>query len=497
MWSGLSLSKRLSLLTVVLLSIGGLVSLIVQIHNSERHANEVIQRISVNLAEHIVQSNQALLTPEGLNNAEVQHLFDRLMEVNPSVEVYLLNRDGKIITHAAPEGQVKLNRVRLEPIRAWMAKQPLPILGDDPRNPVSQKPFSLAPLQLNGMAWGYLYIVLAGQEYDQLSSELANRGLWRWSAIGIFTEVILVGLVALLAMRWITRPLRNLTQVVSGFRMDFPAPVIAPPPSESPGPIHRAGDEITRLEAAFVMMSERLSGQWKQLNELEQQRRDLIANISHDLRTPLTSLHGYLETLKFKADVLTESDKERYLDIALSQSRKVGSLAQSLFELARLEHGGVKPSKEVFSLADLVQDVAQKFELAIEARQQRLDITVERDLNPVIADLGLIERVLTNLMDNSIRHTPEGTQIVVKLCNSDHAVAVVLEDSGPGLPEQVDQNVFLATPEPKPGWRLVGGASSGLGLLIVRRILQLHGSELILDRSYKPGTRFRFELTHA
>lgn len=96
----------------------------------------------------------------------------------------------------------------------------------------------------------------------------------------------------------------------------------------------------------------------------DQQRRELVANISHDLRTPLTSLHGYLETLRLKAGILDDEERRRYLDIALGQSRKVGRLAQELFELARLEYGVVKPEKENFALADLVQDVFQKFELA-------------------------------------------------------------------------------------------------------------------------------------
>ncbi|MCC3262417.1 cell wall metabolism sensor histidine kinase WalK, partial [Paenibacillus polymyxa] len=99
---------------------------------------------------------------------------------------------------------------------------------------------------------------------------------------------------------------------------------------------------------------------------------DLVANISHDLRTPLTSLHGYLETLRFKDETLAPAERRRYLDIALAQSRKVGRLAQELFELARLESGLVRLEPETFSLPELVQDVMQKFELAAAARQQRL-----------------------------------------------------------------------------------------------------------------------------
>ncbi|MGU7695762.1 sensor histidine kinase, partial [Escherichia coli] len=94
-----------------------------------------------------------------------------------------------------------------------------------------------------------------------------------------------------------------------------------------------------------------------------------IANISHDLRTPLTSLLGYLETLSLKDDRLTAQERKQYLNIALRQGNKVRHLSQQLFELARLEHGGIKPQPEKFILAELIQDVAQKFDLAIATRE--------------------------------------------------------------------------------------------------------------------------------
>ena len=119
-------------------------------------------------------------------------------------------------------------------------------------------------------------------------------------------------------------------------------------------------------------MGRRISEQWRELTRQDQQRRDMVANISHDLRTPLTSLHGYLETLRLKDATLEADERRRYLDIALAQSRKVGRLAQELFELARLESGLVRLEPEVFSLPELMHDVAQKFELAAEARRQRL-----------------------------------------------------------------------------------------------------------------------------
>jgi signal transduction histidine kinase len=210
----------------------------------------------------------------------------------------------------------------------------------------------------------------------------------------------------------------------------------------------------------------------------------------------LTSLHGYLETLRLKDDTLPMAERRRYLDIAIGQSRKVGALAQSLFELARLEHGGVKPSKEAFSLGELVQDVFQKFELAAEARRQRLVADIAPALPVVEADLGMIERVLTNLLDNAIRHTPEGGAITVRLRSAGGSVEVLVSDSGPGVPEALQQALFTR-PAGRVGWRYGPEVAGGLGLLIVRRILQLHDSDIRLDEQPGSGAIFRFLLQAA
>jgi signal transduction histidine kinase len=234
-------------------------------------------------------------------------------------------------------------------------------------------------------------------------------------------------------------------------------------------------DEIAVLDAAFRQMQARLSEQWRSLTRQDQERRELVANISHDLRTPLASLHGYLETLSLKDATLSVADRRRYLGIALDQSRKVGGLAQSLLELVRLEHGFVQPVLERFSLTDLVQDIFQKFELTAEARQVQLKANFAPTVSGVFADLGLIERVLTNLFDNALRHTPVGGIISISLVPQGGFVEITVSDSGPGIAAQLREGLFLRPFN-------IGGArrDGGLGLRIVQRILQLHGREIRL-----------------
>jgi signal transduction histidine kinase len=483
------LFRRLSVVFAVLLLACCGMSAWLQMQANGRYEQEVTQRLSGGLAAHIA-SNTALMEKGGLslNQAAVRDLFDKLMAVNPSVEVYLLAPDGRIEAQAAPPGHLKRDRVDMAPIRRLLAGQPMPILGDDPRGDGVRKVFSAAPLRVDGQDAGYVYVVLQGEDRDALAAHVAASAVLRttlWS-MGL---VALLGLLAgLAAFHLITRPLRELTDTVRKLETDgIDALQDAEPALDRAG---RGSDEIAVLGQTFAQMTRRIAEQWRALSTQDQQRRELFANISHDLRTPLTSLHGYLETLLVKSDTLSSADSRRYLEIALAQSRKVARLAQELFELARLEYGVVKPEKESFALADLVQDVFQKFELAAEARNQRLIPDIPSSLPAVTADLGMIERVLTNLLDNAIRHTPAGGEIVVQLRKDKEGVRVEISDTGPGIPADLRTALFT-----RPVFSSAGERSGGLGLVIVKRILQLHGSDIRLQPASEKGAVFTFQLT--
>lgn len=486
MLRGLSLYGRLAAVFALLLLACFGTSVWLQTRSSTRYQEELTQRLSLGLAAHIA-ANSALMEQGGLNDAAVRDLFGKLMAVNPSVEVYLLAPDGRIQAQAAPPGHLRRERVDMAPVRRLLAGAPLPVVGDDPRSPDSRKVFSAAPLKIDGKDAGYIYVVLFGEERDNLAAELVADNVLRFTlwSMGLVT---LLGLLAgLAAFALITRPLRQLTQVVSEVQPEGLAALEGT--SAALAPVSRGGGEIATLATAFAAMTERIAQQWRQLAAQEQQRRELFANVSHDLRTPLTSLHGYLETLLVKADTLSETDRRRYLGIALHQSQKVGRLAQELFDLARLEYGVVQPELESFPLADLVQDVFQKFELAAQAGQLRLVADIATGLPGVSADFGLIERVLTNLLDNAIRHTPPGGEIVVQLRAAPAGVRVEVSDTGPGIPAELQPHLFV-----RPLFSSAGGRSGGLGLVIVRRILQLHGSDIVLQQRAGKGGVFSFEL---
>jgi signal transduction histidine kinase len=481
----LTLTKRLSLVFAVLLLICCGTSAWMQVRSNRMHELEVVQGLSRDLAQHIARDT-VLMDSKGLMPGAIRNLFSQLMLVNPSVEVYLLNPEGRIVGSASPEGRIRREQIDLTPIQRLLKGDPLPILGDDPRSDEGRKVFSAATLTVDGKPAGYLYVVLLSEEHDRFAERGATSAALNTALMSIALVALLCLIAGLTAFALITRPLRQLTETVARFDIDgIPAAPTVPPPGEKT----TNRDEIAVLDTAFRQMQTRLSAQWSSLTRQDQERRELVANISHDLRTPLASLHGYLETLSLKDATLSAADRRRYLGIALDQSRKVGGLAQSLLELVRLEHGFVQPVLERFSLTDLVQDIFQKFELTAEARQVELKASFAANVTTACADLGLIERVLTNLFDNALRHTPEGGEIELSLRAQGAFIEVTVSDTGPGIAAPLREGLFLRPFN-------IGGSrrDGGLGLRIVHRILQLHGRDIQLIDVAGRGATFRFSL---
>lgn len=479
-------------LVAALLALLGLISLLyiaLSLLTIRFYLQEVNQKLHQSLAANIVQQ-ELLLRNQEINQEALQEVFHMLMIINPSIEVYLLDARGKILAYSAPPGEVKRSRVSLEPIRMFLAgSQEYPLHGDDPRDTQRQKVFSAAPIYDTGQLQGYLYVVLGGQEYDSVIKMVQGSYIFRLSAGMTAASVLLTLIAGLLSLRWLTQRLRRLTEVMESFKQgDFRRPVAMPEWNRGP-----RADEIDRLGVTFEQMSERITQQISQVQSADASRRELVASVSHDLRTPLASLQGYLETLLIKESTLSPEEKHQYLELATLHCQRLGRLVADLFELTILEAQETPLHVEPFSLGELTQDVTQNFRLEAGRKRISLEVDIPENAPFVSGEIGLIERVLENLLENAIKYTPEGGTIHLGLVHKHNQIVARITDSGPGIPEQDLPHIFerFYRVERHHPDEPVG---TGLGLAIVQRILQLHRSSIEVESKVGHGTTFTFQL---
>lgn len=251
-------------------------------------------------------------------------------------------------------------------------------------------------------------------------------------------------------------------------------------------------DEMASLSAAFNDMVIQLQSSAQKKQELEVLRRDLIAWVGHDLRTPLTSIRAIVEAL---ADGMVEDPTvaQRYLRTAQQDIRSLSHLIDDLFELAQLDAGGLRLDLQPGSLSDLISDTIESFSEQARLQKVVLSGSVADDIDPLPMDLQRIGRVLNNLMANALRHTPSGGNIELLARRNEKEVRVEVRDSGEGIqPEDLDQVFERFYRGEKSRNRATGGA--GLGLAISRGIVEAHGGRIWVESTPGQGATFIFHL---
>ncbi len=261
----------------------------------------------------------------------------------------------------------------------------------------------------------------------------------------------------------------------------------------------RQAARAVRLEAAHEELGERLRQQTEEIERIESSRGELVTNLSHDLRTPIANLRGYLETLDLKGEQLTADERQQYLGVALRQAERLSRLVRELFEVTRLDEDRLRPKIESFSLPELIYDNVQRIRLEAEERgvETAVEVAVEHPF--VKADIRLIERVLENLLNNALRFTPSGGRVTVAVRENDERLEVAVIDTGRGIDEEdlprIFERYYQAPRRGGPPRPAAGGA--GLGLAIAKRILELHGSKIEVVSEPGSGSTFSFSLKRA
>lgn len=484
-----TLYSRLAVALVLLIVILSCVYIWVTLRAGEQFYQEMTQRLNQQLAANLIKDTRLSIEDGRYDEASLESVFHTYMVINPSIEVYLIDPGGRILAYQAPPGSVKSKLLDLAPIRSFLHHEhALPILGDDPRHPGRRDIFSVAPVGDPDNPQGYLYVVLAGEKLQAIAHRLQQSHILRFALYAIGIGTLLTALIGLLVLRYQTRRLRSLSAAVDNFESGQPETLAALQATE---PV--VADDIGHLQQTFLAMAKRINAQIEELQQTDNLRRELVANVSHDLRTPLAALQGYLETLLVKSETLSGDQQREFLQQAYRQSQGLGKLVDALFELAKLDSGQIQLKREQFSLGELAQDIGLKHALKAQDLGISVQTSIPDNLPSVDADIGLIERVLDNLMDNALRHTPRGGKIEMQLDNAASGVSVNVKDTGSGISEVDLPYIYDRFYQSREGSENSQG-SAGLGLAICKRILELHASQIIVNSMPGRGTSVQFTL---
>ena len=345
---------------------------------------------------------------------------------------------------------------------------------------------TLLLLAVARLLWGIYYasdLVLGGsRSYNIVAAEYIHE-IYSW---GVLAAVLLL-LIALagVADLWLgwsaARQFRDVTGAIQSFAQeDFGQRVMVDRYSNS---------DAVRLGRAFNSMADRIALMVEQLRERDLLRRELVANVAHDLGTPATSIQGYAETLVMKE--LEPADRRRYLDVILANARVVSMLVRELFELTKLDDPDLSPHREPFSIEVLAGDVVSRLEPLAEKEGVEIGIESAADLPLVLADIDMIERALSNLIENAINYTSAGGMVRVGFRPRKEKVLVFVRDSGVGM-EQADLELLFKRYYRGLEARRRKISGSGLGLAIVKRIVELHEGAIEVCSGLNQGTEVGF-----
>jgi len=481
------LGRLVVILTLLTLSAAALLMFFVG--RSERmHTDQVQQALHREMAANMVADNP-LLSEGEVAKSSLGNAFHSLMLLGPAFEIYATDTTGKIRAYSGELGLVKQSEIELAPVHQFLVGADLPLYGTDPRNPARRQVFSAAAIKdATGVLRGYLYVIVGGSKQSELES--ISAGKLRQDQALLFTvgALFLALLASGLMFGLLTRPLAALSRAMQAFRQGgLGRSAIG---RHLPGWTSR---EVLELQGSFVALADTVVDQMDQIRSAEASRRELLDQIAHDLKTPLASLQGYLETWLLHHP---EAQDRQHIEIALRNGRVLHRLVEQLLELARLDAGQETLTLEPVVVAELAHDIMAKFALDAQQRGVLLSVNAPVPNLRVAADIAKLERVLANLVDNALRHTPAGGEVRLSILESSEGVLIELRDNGVGIASNNLSRIF----EPRYHSDSAAGDHSthlGLGLAIVQRLLKLHGSQIEVESGAGQGTTFHFNLACA
>jgi signal transduction histidine kinase len=389
------------------------------------------QQLHYHVAENIANFVQDELHPN-VKQDLVKEKLALVRKLNPEIAIYILNKHGIIQEQYLPEGYHGQIFVRTDPIKTFLnsSESELPVLGENPIDPEIQSPFSAARIKIE-FEPAYIYAVFKGSQIAVAATQVRSSEVART-------------LLSLLAICGITA--------------------------------------LCITIILFLFMANR----YRVLT-------DIVAHISHDLRSPLGTVRNYLETLLLKENTLSDEQRRKFVTIALRHTAKLSSLLHDLLEIADIRQLHQRLDLKPFQPVEVCTTVLDQYLDYAKQRGVKLRFKYSENLPLAYGDARSIERVLSNLVENGIRYTPDGGDVVLSVQQGHSGIQFKVQDSGIGITKQDQKRIFkkfyrgkdASNKEPR---------GSGLGLALVSEIIKGHGSRIELSSFPKMGSTFSFLL---
>ena len=445
-------------------------------------SGELLELVHWGFAQEVALDLQPILSEkQGINIATLQSHAQRYERLNTSASVFILDDQGLVLADLSGWSTAG-STVPIAPVRDFISdtgKQRFPHKNIDPREASKTVPFVAAPVNVAGKN-GFVYITLWHDRVRSFSTlfliDSSYRSLILYTAATLLTTMF----VASVLSKAITKRFQSIVKTLGKHRSgDLTARVPA-----------GGDDELAVVSLAVNEMAEAVAGTVTALHDKDTLRRELILNMWHDLRGPVTGIKGNVELLEVKEPASTNADRSIHYSRIRKSADLLTQLLSALHELAQLEARENAPALAVTSVTALAEDIVLAFKMQAEERGVTLTLDVPQEELFVNCDSGMISRAVGNLLENGLRYTASGGSLSVQLTPSENTVLLSVRDTGIGIPAESLPHLF------ERSFQVSGreNGAAGLGLSIVRCIIEAHGSSIQVESRETEGTTFSFAL---
>jgi len=476
-----SLFFRLAMMLLGLMLLVGTSYILITASAARNYFLETTQKLNSSVAEHLIHEVNPFKGGK-VNEEALGTIMHSMMAVNPAIEVYLLDAKGTILSFVVLDKKVKQNTVDIAPVKQFIADKGNEFIrGDDPRNPGQKVIFSASAVRDNNTLMGYVYIVLQSEEYEHVTSALFGSYFLRIGTIGFGITLLVSFSLGLLLLYMLTKGIRKIQSGVQSFESGQ---------YQSRIPVSGT-DEMAQLATSINSMADTIMHNIDDLKQVDELRRELIANVSHDLRSPMAVIHGFVETYMMKKDTLSSEDQKKYLEAILINSEKLRKLVSDLFELSKLEAKQLALKKEPYVLNEMLHEMCEQFAVIARNKGISMEGEIPQKMPLISIDSALISRALHNLLDNAINYTGAGGSIKLSAKADDHHLHIHVSNTGAGISENDIPHIFNRYYKAS-NQKLQ--QSTGLGLAIAKRIVTLHNGDIRVKSLPGIETMFSIEL---